>query len=141
MTSKDIRWIQRLKSYEKALHKLKEAIEKYHTGNMNEIEKEGMIQRFEHTYELAWNTIKDYYKAQGETNIQGSKDAFRTAFNRGLIQDGEIWMEMVESRILTTHTYNDNIANLIIQHIVEKYFTLFEKLKERLHQELQKTSI
>jgi len=84
MDNNDIRWIQRFSNFKKALQKLQEAVEEYRNEGMNEIEKEGLIQRFEYTYELAWNTIKDFYEEQGEISIQGSKDAFRTAFSRVL---------------------------------------------------------
>jgi len=66
-------------------------------GELNELEKQGLIQSFEYSYELAWNTIKDYFDAQGETGIHGSRDAFRLAFKRGLILDGKTWGSLAES--------------------------------------------
>jgi nucleotidyltransferase substrate binding protein (TIGR01987 family) len=76
MSEKDIRWIQRFRNYSKALGQLSRFIEK---KELNELEKQGLIQAFEYTYELAWNTIKDYFENQGETGIHGSRDAFRLA--------------------------------------------------------------
>lgn len=137
MADKDIRWQQRFANYKKALLKLKEAVEKYETEGMSEIEKEGMIQRFEYTYELAWNTIKDFYENQGEVSIQGSRDAFRIAFNRGLISSGDIWMKMIDSRKLTVHTYNEKTANTVASDIVETYFELFMGLQETLEKEMK----
>src|SRR5688572_15171055 len=104
MTEKDIRWKQSFSNYKKALAQLQKFIDK---GELNELEEQGMIKAFEYTYELAWNTIKHYYEYQGVTGIQGSRDAFKIAINRGLIQDLNMWMEMVESRIDTVHTYNE----------------------------------
>ena len=82
----DIRWKQRFYNYQKALSQLTKFIEK---GELSELEEQGIIKAFEYTYELAWNVIKDYYQEQGEVNIQGSRDALRLAFQRGLIADGD----------------------------------------------------
>lgn len=129
MTTQDIRWIQRFNNFSKAFNQLTKFIEK---GALNELEKQGLIQAFEYTYELAWNTLKDYFEAQGETNIYGSRDAFRLAFKRGLIENGETWMAMIESRTLTSHTYNENIAEKIAADIVNLYYPEFEKLYSRI---------
>ena len=75
--------------------------------------------------ELAWNVMKDYYEFQGATNIQGSRDAIRMAFNRGLIKDGEDWMKMIESRINTSHTYNEATAREISNLTTNIYYPLF----------------
>ena len=109
MTHHDIRWIQRFANYSKALSQLDKFIAK--SESLNELEEQGLIQSFEYNFELAWNLIKDYYEYQGETTIQGSRDAFRLAFRRGLIEDGEGWMNMIESRKKTTHTYNEEMAD------------------------------
>lgn len=130
MSTQDIRWIQRFNNFSKALGQLRKFIEK---GALNELEKQGLIQAFEYTYELAWNTIKDYFEDQGETNIHGSRDAFRLAFRRGLIKDGETWMDMIRSRGLTSHTYNEDIAEKIAADIVNKYFPEFMGLQSKLN--------
>ncbi|MEJ7694753.1 nucleotidyltransferase substrate binding protein [Daejeonella sp.] len=132
MENKDVRWKQRFANYKKALAKLSEAVEEYNEGAVRDIVKEGMIQRFEYTYELAWNTIKDYYEEQGETNIQGSKDAIKLAYNRKLISNGETWFSMVDSRKLTVHTYNEDTANEVAEDIAAVYHDLFIKLQTRL---------
>ncbi len=126
---KDIRWRQRFYNYQKALIQLSKFIEK---GELNELEKQGIIKAFEYTYELAWKVMKDYYEDQGEVDIQGSRDAIRLAFQRGLIEAGEDWMKMIKSRIASVHTYNLEIAEQINQDIHEIYFQLFVNLKERL---------
>jgi nucleotidyltransferase substrate binding protein (TIGR01987 family) len=124
--TEDIRWYQRLNSFSKAFSQLELFIEK--GENLNKLEEQGLIQSFEYNYELAWNLIKDYYEYQGETNIQGSRDAFRLAFKRGLISDGASWMSMIESRAKTSHTYNEDTANEIIETIKHKYYFLFKNL-------------
>ena len=115
---KDIRWKQRFNNYKSALQKLQEAIAEYEDGNMSDVVTAGMIKFFEMVYELAWNTMKDYYEEQGEINIQGSKDAIRLAYDRGLITEGEKWFDMVKSRRLSVHTYNAAIADEIAEEMV-----------------------
>ncbi len=97
---------------------------------MNADIRKGLIQCFEYTYELAWNMIKDFYESQGETDIQGSRDAIRLAFKRGLIEAGEIWMRMVKSRILTSHTYNEEVAEEISKAICKEYHSEFIELQK-----------
>ena len=126
MHNKDIRWHQRFNSFSKAYHQLQKFIDK--SDSLNEMEEQGLIQAFEYNFELSWNLIKDYYEYQGETEIQGSRDAFRLAFKRGLIKDGSEWMKMIESRIKTSHTYNKETADEIIHAIKNTYFNLFTDL-------------
>ena len=125
----DIRWKQRFYNYQKALVQLTKFIKK---GELSELEEQGIIKAFEYTYELAWNVIKDYYEEQGEVSIQGSRDALRLAFQRGLITDGENWMNMIKSRIASVHTYNLEVAQQINQDIHDIYFQLFIELKEKM---------
>jgi len=129
MAEKDIRWIQRFNNFTKALGQLSKFIQK---GDLNELEKQGLIQAFEYTYELAWNTIKDYFEDQGETGIHGSRNAFRLAFRRGLIENGQAWMDMIKSRTLTTHTYNEEIAEAIANAVMTIYYTEFILLENTL---------
>ena len=123
MENKDIRWIQRFHNFSKALSQLKKFIDK--GDELNELEEQGLIQSFEYNFELSWNLIKDYYEYQGVTEIQGSRDAFRLAFKRGLIKDGADWMKMIESRIKTSHTYNEDTATEIAEAILNTYYSLF----------------
>ena len=125
----DTRWKQRFYNYQKALVQLTKFIEK---GELNELEEQGIIKAFEYTYELAWKVIKDYYEEQGEVSVQGSRDALRLAFQRGLITDGDNWMNMIKSRIASVHTYNLEVAQQINQDIHDIYFQLFIELKEKM---------
>ena len=136
--NKDIRWIQRFDNYKKAFSNLSEAVELSKQKELSKLEKQGLIQAFEIVYELSWNSIRDFYQSQGETSIQGSRDAFRMAFNRGLISDGEIFMKTIKSRQLTTHTYNEETADEIYYDIVHQYYDAFGQLKTRLQQEIKK---
>ena len=135
MSQADIRWIQRVNHFSKALTQLTKFIEK---GDLNELEQQGLIQAFEYTYELAWNAVKDYFEAQGETEIHGSRDAFRLAFRRGLIEDGQIWMDMIKSRTLTAHTYNQDVAEEIAEDITTRYYSEFVALRSRMDELKQK---
>jgi nucleotidyltransferase substrate binding protein (TIGR01987 family) len=131
MANADIRWVQRFSNFSKALKQLNKFIEK---GKLNELEKQGLIQAFEYTFELAWNTIKDYFEAQGETEIHGSRDAFKLAFNRGIIEKGETWMDMIKSRSLTSHTYNEEVAEKIASDIEKFYVAEFAALHDKFEQ-------
>ncbi|MFZ4464155.1 MAG: nucleotidyltransferase substrate binding protein [Bacteroidales bacterium] len=144
----DIRWQQRFSNYIKALDKLKQSVEYIHQNMNNDNEapddsnfdlvldemiKEGLIQRFEYTHELAWNVMKDYAEYQGNTDVGGSRDATREAFQLMLISNGEIWMDMISSRNKTSHTYNEETANEIYMKILNEYypaFTEFRKIME-----------
>jgi len=101
---------------------------------LDEMIKEGLIQRFEYTHELAWNLMKDYAEYQGNNNVGGSRDATREALQLKIIEDGEIWMDMIQSRNKTTHTYNEATANEIYHKILEEYFPLFIKFKETMEE-------
>ena len=130
MENLDIRWRQRYNNFSKALSQLQKFIDK--GKDLNELEEQGLIQAFEYNFELSWNLIKDYYAFQGVTDIQGSRDAFRLAFNRGLIKDGENWMKMIESRVKTSHTYNEDTADEIASAILNIYFFLFLELHDAM---------
>lgn len=125
----DIRWKQRFANYEKALSQLQKFIDK---ENLNELEEQGLIQAFEFTHELAWKVMKDYFEYQGNTAIMGSRDACREAFQMGLIQDGEMWMEMIASRNMSSHTYNLETAVEIRDKIIQHYFDLFIAFRDKM---------
>jgi nucleotidyltransferase substrate binding protein (TIGR01987 family) len=128
MENLDIRWIQRFDNFRKAFEQLGKFIKQ---KELNELEVQGLIQSFEYNYELSWNTIKDYFEHQGETDIFGRRDAFRLAFKRGLIENGDIWMDMIKSRALTSHTYNREAADQIVEKIRKEYYPEFGRLKEK----------
>ncbi len=120
MENQDIRWKQRFQNFEKALNQLGKFIDK---GELNELEEQGLIQSFEYTHELAWNVMKDFLTFEGIQNIIGSRSATREAFNKGLVEEGQIWMDMIESRNESVHTYNEETADKIANKIKKIYFT------------------
>ena len=125
----DIRWKQRFANYQKALGQLQKFVDK---GDLSDLEKQGLIKAFEYTYELAWNTMKDFlaYKGQAD-DIYGSRDATRNAFAAGLIKDGDGWMDMLQSRNKTSHTYNEETAEEITNAVLTRYYSLFKKLQKK----------
>lgn len=143
----DTRWKQRFSNFNKALHKLKQAVE-YVTHHfpettdpaktskfgevLDEIIKEGLIQRFEYTHELAWNVMKDYAAYQGNTSVGGSRDATREAFHLQLITDGKLWMDMIGSRNKTSHTYNEETADEVYGKILHAYYPAFLAFQQRM---------
>lgn len=126
MNSADIRWQQRLSNYEKALGQLGNAVAINQQRPLSDLEKLGVTHTFKFTHELAWNVMKDWFEYQGNTGITGSRDATREAFQKGLIEDGEGWMDMIKSRNQTSHTYQQKIAEEIEGYVVRRYFSLFQ---------------
>ena len=123
----DIRWRQRLQSFHKASAQLFAAAKLAQTRSLTSLEQQGLIQAFEFTHELAWNTLKDFLEARGATGIYGSKDATRAAFAKGLIANGAEWMAMIESRNRSSHAYNEKTANEIAAAILTSYVPEFQK--------------
>lgn len=133
MNNPDIRWQQRLANYGKALEQLGNAVAITQQRPLSDLEKQGLIQAFEFTHELAWNVMKDYFTYQGNVGITGSRDAAREAFQKGLIEDGESWMEMIKSRNQTSHTYQQKIADEIAGYIVERYYPQFQQFLQKMN--------
>lgn len=123
----DIRWIQRFSNYKKAYTKFNQAVESNRINDLSELEKEGLIQRFEYTHELAWNVMKDFLEYEGITAIIGLRGATRQAFAKGIITDGDGWMDMIHSRNLTSHSYNEAIVEEIVVKIMNTYNSLFNQ--------------
>ena len=125
---KNIRWKQRLENLRRAFSLLEEAIL---DPELNRLEMEGLVQRFEFTWELCWKTLKDYLEAQG-TIVMFPRDTIKEAFRAGLIQEGDIWMEMMEKRNLMSHTYDELIFLQIISAIKVQYYPAIKTLIQRL---------
>ena len=122
----DIRWKQRFQNYQKALLTVKNAVSLASSRELSDLEKQGLIQGFEFTFELAWNVMKDYLEEQGITGIIGSKNAVRHAFNKGLIEDGGIWMDMIEARNVSSHTYHEETAEKLFKKITKDFYNQLE---------------
>ncbi len=129
----DIRWQQRFQNYQKALQQLTIAVKQ---ENYNELEEEGLIQRFEYCFELAWKTLQDLLEYKGYLDTRGARPVLEQSFQDGYISKGEEWLKMLKNRNLSTHTYNKKIAAELIKTIKNKYFKLFQDLAVRLQEEL-----
>ncbi|OED48298.1 nucleotidyltransferase [Endozoicomonas sp. (ex Bugula neritina AB1)] len=128
----DIRWIQRFDNYQRALVALKEAVELSRQRPLSRLEQQGLIQGFEFTHELAWKTLKDFFDYRGVSGVIGSRDATRVAFREGVINQGELWMGMIKSHNLTSHTYREEVANEIAEKILNQYYPAFQALQTTL---------
>ena len=127
--AEDIRWQQRFSNYNRALAQLETFVE---PPALNEREQQGLIKAFEYTFELAWNTLRDLLRSQGNTTLLGSRDTLREAFRLGLIEAGESWMLMIQDHNLTSHSYNRATADAIAAQILNSYLPCFQQLSQRL---------
>ncbi len=135
--NQDIRWMQRLSNYDKAVARLQNAAkivstEKQFSGEVDDLLKEGLVQRFEYTQELAWKVMKDYEEYQGYTDVQGSRDAIRKALQMGIIED-TAWMSTISSRNLTSHCYDEDEFNMVFNQIIHDYLPIFVKFSEKMN--------
>ena len=123
--SVDIRWLQRFEHFTLAHDQLADALRLMAERPLSNLEKQGTIQTFEFTYELAWSVLRDYLVWQGIESISGSRDAIRESFKRDLIADGGAWLSMLQDRNRTVHTYNEETANQILGQLRLVYAGLF----------------
>lgn len=128
----DIRWKQRFENFEKAFKKLEEAMNE---GELNELERNGFIQRYEFTIELAWKTLKDFLQEEG-FKLKSPKDVVRQAFQSGYLDDGQVWIDALDIRNKLSHDYNQEyseeaeqlIRNDIFPAIVHLYRYFITKI-------------
>ncbi len=128
----DIRWKQRFQNFQNAYMQLDQAVSS--VDKLSVLEKEGMVQRFEYTFELAWKTLKDFLEDQ---NVEAKfpREVIKKAFEYEIIEDGEVWLEMMEQRNLMAHTYSEDIFKKAVQLICEKYFKALSQVHGFLSQQ------
>ena len=124
----DIRWKQRFENLSKAFLFLKKATGK---TKLSDLEKAGIIQIYEFTFELAWKTLKDFLEEEG-FQTKYPRDTIKTAFQSGIIDNGDMWIDMLEKRNLMLHTYNETNAELAYKLISEKYCVELEQVYLKL---------
>ncbi len=128
--SEDIRWVQRLSSFSRAFVQLRAGVDLAKERGLTDLERQGLIQAFEFTHELAWKVMKDFLVEHGVVEpIYGSKDATRAAFSADLIDRPETWMEMIASRNRTSHTYNEETAVEIEGLILNTFIGCFQSFE------------
>ena len=129
MTQHDIRWQQRYQQFSNAYALLEHAIA---IQQPSVVERAGIIQFFEMAFELAWKLLKDYQQSEGY-DLNSPRAAIKQAFQNGLIEDGHRWIQALEDRNLTTHTYNEATAVLVEQKIRQDYYPVLQQLRDRFH--------
>ena len=133
MDLQDIRWKQRFLNFKKAMTHLANALE---IPNPDILQKAGIIQFFEMSFELAWKMVKDYLEEQGFVDVKSPRSAIKSAFEIGLILDGHEWMDLLLDRNLTAHTYDEQKATEMEQLIHNKYFPLLNALLQSFENKL-----
>ena len=132
----ELRWKQRFQNFEKALNVFQarvEDCEKNPKGTPHyEAFQMALVQAFEIIIELAWKTLKDYLENEGYDKVKNGKQAIRQAFQDEIIQEPEIWMEALETRNLTSHTYENTILKKVVHFIVEDFSSVVWKLYHQL---------
>ncbi|MPQ43208.1 nucleotidyltransferase substrate binding protein [Clostridium tarantellae] len=129
---KDIRWKQRFENFSKSYKLLK----KYSNGPIKtELEIAGIIQLFEISFELSWKVLKDYLEADGYI-VKSPRETIKQAFQNEIIENGHVWIDALSSRNLTTHTYDQELANKMLKEIIETYIPEIDKLHEKLLKEV-----
>lgn len=129
---KEIRWKQRFENFDKSYKLLKKYSDKPIT---TELERAGIIQFFEMTFELAWKVLKDYLESEGYT-LKSPRETVKQAFQIGLIDNGHVWIDALSNRNLTTHTYDEELANKMTNEILSAYIPELEKMYDKLSKEL-----
>ena len=129
---KVIRWKQRFENFEKSFLLLREYVQ---IKSPSKIERAGGIQFFEMSFELAWKTLKDYLESEG-FEPKSPKATLKQAFQSDLIEDGHIWMDALDDRNLTVHTYDEETAEEIEFKIKNEYYIVLEKLYNKLKEEI-----
>ena len=130
--NKDIRWEQRFINFEKAFLQLKDAILRYES--LDDLSKEGLVQRFEYTFELACKTLKDYLESNGVVT-KFPRETLKHAFQTELLDNGEVWLDMLEKRNLLAHTYNEKNFKKALETILKLYYPEMQKLYNFLKNE------
>lgn len=124
------RWNEKFEDYTNALNRLSEAVAESIENPGSSTIKDGVIQRFEFTYELCWRLMKAYLEFEGIENANSPRSVFREAFKIGLIDDE--WIQLLEDRNLTTHTYSEDNALKIYKKIKENYLNRLKAVHEKL---------
>ncbi|WP_149241149.1 nucleotidyltransferase substrate binding protein [Dyadobacter sp. 32] len=133
MNYREIRWKQRFQNLEKSLGFLEQAIA---IEDPDIIQKAGLIQFFEISFELTWNVMKEYLEEQGFQDIRSPRDTIKKAFETELITNGHIWLQTLQNRNLTSHTYDEETADRVVKEISTIYHPLLREVYNKLKPEL-----
>ena len=135
--SQEIRWQYRFNNYSRAYSLLREALEDG-VEPLNQLELEGVVQRFEFTFELSWNLLKDRLQYDGLVFATVTpRNVIREAYSAKLIEDCETWMDMLADRNLMSHTYDFDRFKVVVENIHSRYLKVLNDLYQRLMAEVQ----
>lgn len=124
----DIRWKQRFQNFDRAYRLLADAL-KNGPDTLSLLEKEGVVQRFEFTFDLAWKTLKDYMEESGlKLPLSLPRAVLKEAFTAGLLKDGQVWIDMLVCRNKLSHTYDEAAFEQAINAIAKQYLPAIEAL-------------
>ena len=134
MNSKDVRWKQRFQNFDRAFVLLRSAFEEKELSSFSVLEQEGIIQRFEYTYELAWKTMKDYLQDNGNMILPEitARSVIKEAFASKMISDGQVWIDMMLHRNALSHCYDFSKFQEVLKEIEKRYLTAISLLHEWL---------
>lgn len=123
--------MKKVENYLKAAQRLEEGCQTYLENKDNDMIRDGLIQRFEFTFELAWKASKEYLIDQGFSNdLHFPKQVLRAAYENHMIDDEEVWLKMLDSRNRTSHIYDDRVAAAIAENITESFMPVLKKLSD-----------
>ena len=122
---------EKLGKFIEATKRLEEALNEYEKYAISS-SRDGVIQRFEFCTELAWKSTREYLISEGYVDINSPKAVMKQAYADNLIEDEQAWLELLYSRNLTSHIYDDNTASDIFNNIKNKYLHLFKELIAKL---------
>jgi nucleotidyltransferase substrate binding protein (TIGR01987 family) len=131
-----LRWKHRFENYTKVLTRLQEALVAISKEPDNHLYEMATIQAFEFTIELGWKLLKDYLTFQGVTEVSLPRDMVRQAFQAQILTDGQAWIDMLEARNKTSHTYDDVQAVKIIQKIQQDFYPALIQVQNYLQERL-----
>lgn len=131
------RLYDKLEDYQKAMARLNEATK---IDVEHDIVIDGVIQRFEFTFELSWKMMKLFLEYTGISDIRSPRGAIRAAYAYGLIDNGEKWIDMLIDRNKTSHLYDESEAQLIYKKITKTYNPLLQLFGQTITKEIKRLS-
>jgi len=131
MTDPDVRWKQRFDNFKRAFALLESATADRALESFSDLEQEGLVQRFEYTYELAWKTMKDYLEASGiDITPITPRNVLKSAFSARIVDDGQIWIDMMLHRNMLSHTYDSKRFEEVLKAVYDRYLNAFRILHD-----------
>lgn len=123
--------LMKCENFCRACTRLNEALNEYSASPESTVLRDGVIQRFEFTFELGWKSLKEYMEDQGAASeFQFPKGVLKAAYAAELISDADVWLDMLASRNITSHIYDNAQAAQVLEAIKDRYFDQLNALKE-----------